>query len=136
MFRKIFTKKREWPDADPPDKSDPYWEFNNNLNLNGTQYKKVEVEAGKWQWKVDEEIEKYKRDEQLRKDNLYWALRSRVLTAEEMAEIERLGASLIIREMVPYKESEKQKELNDALLQQFLLRQIAENKALSREPAL
>jgi hypothetical protein len=123
------SSKNEWPNTTAPDKTNPYWERNNNMNCNGTQYKKAEVEPGKWQWIVDEaamnylaEIEKHRRD-------LYWALRSRVLTDAEMLEVEGYGDRLNIQPMVSYNAEEKKREMNDALLQQFKLRLAAERAA-------
>lgn len=56
--------------------------------------------------------------------NLYWALRTRVLTDEEMGRVASLGISLCIEPMTPYREIDKIRELNEALLQQFKLRAI------------
>lgn len=53
-----------------------------------------------------------------------WALRSRVLTEQEMARVADYGDSLNIEPWVSYNAAEKAKELNDALLQQFRLRAV------------
>lgn len=117
------SKKLEWPKTTAPDKTDPYWEINNNLNNNGTEYRKVEVSPDHWEWQVDKAaMEAGARYEQQRRD-LYWALRSRVLTDDEMAEVTRYGDGLNVEPMVPYRPADKAIELNDALLQQFRLRQ-------------
>ena len=116
-------KKSEysWPDCPPPDEKCQYL----GCNINGINYKQSEVSPGRWQWVVNEEAEKRIRDEEAHRANLYWALRSRVLNDEEMAEVERYGSSLNIQLMVSYSPHEKEMELNNALLQQFRLREIA-----------
>jgi hypothetical protein len=53
---------------------------------------------------------------------LYWALRSRVLTLEEMREVERYDFYLVFDRGHSYKEADKRAEFNAALLQQFRLR--------------
>ncbi len=70
-----------------------------------------------------------------RREELYWAIRTRVLTDAEMKEVVDMGIGLCIRMVVRpdgmssygggYSELEKIKELNEALLQQFKLRHIA-----------
>jgi hypothetical protein len=117
--------KYVWPDCPPIDKTDPHWELNNNCNFNGVQYRKVEVSPGEWQWKVNEELHSRIRKEETHRSSLYWALRSRVLTEEEMAEVERYGDRLNIQNGVSYTAEAKARELNNALLQQFRLREIA-----------
>lgn len=57
---------------------------------------------------------------------LWFALRSRVLTAKEMEEVEQLGTTLFTREGVSYNEAEQEKILNDALFTQFKMRLAAE----------
>lgn len=96
------------------------------MNVNGIPYKKAEVEPGKWQWVVDEDSARLMAEEEAHRRGLYWALRSRVLTEDEMKEVDRYGDSLNIEMMVSYNEGEKKRELNDALLQQFRLRRAAE----------
>lgn len=110
-----------WPDCPPPDEKRQYL----GCNINGINYKPSEISPGCWQWVVNEEAEKRIRDEEAHRANLYWALRSRVLNDEEMAEVERYGSSLNIQLMVSYSPHEKEMELNNALLQQFRLREIA-----------
>lgn len=77
---------------------------------------------GKCQWQMNrEETQRVQGEEQHRKD-LYWALRSRVLTDAEMAEVAQYGADLNINDGETYNADEKARELNDALLQQYRLR--------------
>ena len=110
--------KHKWPSTDAPDKTDPYWEANNNMNLNGTQYLKVEVAPDKWEWAVDEKAMAHLRQiEQSRRD-LYWALRSRVLTVKEMAQVKQYDYHIIVEPMTPYREEDVRRQFNDALLQQ------------------
>lgn len=115
-----------WPDCAPPDKTNKCWEYNLGANINGTQYKMVEVSPGRWQWHVNEEIEAGKRKEDARRHELMWLMRTRVLTDAEMAEVGRYGSHLNIDEGVGYYPNEKATELNSLLLQQFQLRAIAE----------
>jgi hypothetical protein len=61
--------------------------------------------------------------------DLLWALQSRVLTDAEMAMVETLRLNLVIQSDVPYMEADKQRELNEALLQQYRLRAIANEGA-------
>ncbi len=111
-----------WPDTDPPDKTNPYWEFNNNMSVNGTPYKKVEVSPGKWQWAKDEVSMKYMADAQDHRRNLWYALTTRVLTDAELKEVAGHGSSLNIEPMTPYNAQEKLTELQNALLIQQMLR--------------
>lgn len=68
-----------------------------------------------WQYKL-----------QARKDELYWALRTRVLTSGEMEEVRQHDYSLLTKQWQSYSQSEVQKTFNDALLQQFMIRLAAE----------
>jgi len=111
-----------WPETTPIDKSDPYWEFNNNCSVNGTQYRKAEVEPGVWHWVVDQGAMRAKGELAAHKSRLWGALQTRVLTDEEMAEVLRLGDSLNIQEMVSYNAADKAREFNDALVRQSILR--------------
>lgn len=95
------------------------------MNCNGINYHKVEVLPGKWQWVVNEEAERRQHEHNQHRKDLYWALRSRILTDEEMDEVAQYGDSLCIEPMVSYYPAEKKQELNDALLQQFRMRQKA-----------
>lgn len=84
-------------------------------------------------------------EREARRRVLLWAARSRVLSAEEMGEVEQLGIKLVIEMLPPsyrpndlaryleggsielgrsecYRREEKERELNDVLLQQFRLR--------------
>lgn len=59
--------------------------------------------------------------QQARRD-LFWALRSRVLTDEEMQEVSRHGTYLNVEMGQSYRPEEKLAELNAALLTQAILR--------------
>lgn len=113
----------EWPNTSAPDTTNPYWEFNNNMTINGVAYHKVEINKGQWQWVEDitanEAIASYNN----RKRYLMQALQSRILTDAEMNEVNSHGRDLNIYNMEPYQEEQKQRELNEALLQQHRLRQ-------------
>jgi hypothetical protein len=114
-------RRRTWPDCDPIDKSDEFWEFNNNLSLNGIPYHKEEVEPGRWQWVINAEALRSKQEEAARRSDLWFALRTRVLTSEEMASVRSYGQWLNLQEMVPYDASQKALELNNALANQALM---------------
>ena len=122
---KLRGPKLEWPNTSPIDKTDPCWEFNNNTNINGTPYRKEEVSPGKWQWVVNQELLQYQRTRQSRKRKLAMDLQTRVLSEEEMQEVMRQGIYLFIENMVSYRKSDKQKEFNEAIFQQYRLRAIA-----------
>lgn len=115
----------KWPDCAPIDKSDPYWEFNNNMNCNGINYLKKEVEPGRWQWAENEEANRQQLEYEKRKRSLFFALQTRLLTPEEEAEALGHGTSLNIENMVPYREEDKQRELQDAWFQQRRLQMLA-----------
>lgn len=111
----------QWPGCCPPQPGVLCESFSNGYE----QYKRSEVSPGRWQWVVDEDAMEASRRYETRRRNLYWALRSRVLSEEEMAEVGRWGDRLNIEPMVSYSAPEKARELNDALLQQFRLRAAA-----------
>lgn len=90
--------------------------------------------AGKWV--LDEEATKKSeeaatRREQERED-LIWALRTRVLTPAELQRVRDWGWSILIRPMQGYYETEVQKQFNDLLLQQERLRAL--QNTLSQSP--
>lgn len=69
-----------------------------------------------WRWQVSEAEKKSK---------LYWALRTRVLTDKEMAEVEQYDYHLLTRTMEQYMPAEVKAEFNQALLIQYKIRDIA-----------
>lgn len=122
----IFSKpksaaKYKWPDCESPEEERERGVFGIGMSINGTPYCKKEVEPGKWQWVIDEAGVQFKRDEENRRRDLWWALRSRVLNDEEMEQVRSYGEHLNVREMVSYNATEKALELNDALHKQALL---------------
>ena len=88
--------KYTWPDCEPLDKSDPHWEFNNNANCNGIPYFRKEVSPGKWQWVIDQESLRRSNEWDQQRRDLYWALQTRVLTDDEMAQVKNYGSRLNI----------------------------------------
>lgn len=126
--------KYEWPDCEPIDKSSPYWEFNNNLNVNGIAYMKSEVSPGHWQWIEDEESNRLEAEMESKRRNLYWALQTRVLTEEEEMEAHNYGTSLNLESMVSYREEEKRRELQDAWFQQRRLQMLARTETAQKQP--
>lgn len=111
-----------WPDTDAPDKTNPYWEFNNNLNANGVQYKKAEVSPGKWQWIEDEKANQAMADEENHRATLWNALQTRVLTNAEMKEALGYGDRLNVQNMVSYYPEDKKRGLDRAYKIQDILR--------------
>lgn len=57
---------------------------------------------------------------------LYWALRSRVLSPAEMEEVESYDYHMTVAPMQSYNRQEQIQEFNAALLQQFKMRVAAE----------
>jgi hypothetical protein len=108
----------QWPDTTPPDKTDPNWEFNNNMNLNGIQYLKVEVSPGKWQWQVNQAVmaEEYKEESDRR--HLFYSLSRRKLTHEELMHIDD---NINVQMNVAFNQNDKYVELYDFLVQQWEL---------------
>lgn len=101
----------------PPDPKDPYSDLNNNTTVNGTTYKCSSAGV----WIIDERAQQWKREHAEHIRQLNWAARTRVLSTEEMLEVEQLGISLVIQDMMPYNRVEKEQELNNILLQQAKL---------------
>lgn len=66
--------------------------------------------------------DKWMADYERHKSELYWALRSRVLTDAEMKEVEQMGSSMLTHPMQPYMPEDVDKQFNAALLAQFRLR--------------
>lgn len=122
--KEIMSPEPKWPDTTPPDKTHAFWEINNNLNLNGVPYHKVEVEPGKWQWQVDKEVQQASWDHETRKRQLATDMQTRILTEEEMQEAIQHGIHLFTYNMQSYSCEEKQKEFNEAICQQYRLRAI------------
>ena len=70
-----------------------------------------------------------RRERQKHKEDLLFALRTRVLTDAEMLEVQDFGINLILRDHETYKEADKQIELNIHYAQQFRLRACAAEEA-------
>ncbi len=66
------------------------------------------------------------------KRRLGFALISRVITDQEMAQVEREGPDLYVERGETYNEAEKVAEFREALLQQFKMRDIANRAALAQ----
>lgn len=90
------------------------------------QYKTVEVSPGKCKWVINEDAMKASADRETHRQNLVTAMRSRLLTADEMQEVTQLGLVLVTPTGIPYIEADKQRELNDLYFQQFRFRAEAE----------
>lgn len=116
------TAKYEWPNCEPPREDGMGCQA---MSDGRTQFKKEEVSPGKWQWMPDREAMQAMFDREQHRRDLFWALRSRVLTNAEMAEVSSYGDQLNIECGVSYMPGEKSIELNAALLQQFRIRDLA-----------
>lgn len=110
------SREPKWPDTTPIDKSDPYWEINNNLNINGVPYHKVEVAPGKWQWKVDEKSQRAMQKSEDDTWTLFRALSERKLTHEELL---RVYPTMNVRNMQPFFQVDVDAELYDSLVKQW-----------------
>lgn len=117
LFSRQPKRTYEWPDCEPGTCG--------SVNFGSGQYSAKEVSPGRWQWVYDEEANAWINQMQSRRRELFWALRTRVLTNEEMAEALEHGDSLNIENMVPYTAAEKSRELNEAYYQQARLRSLA-----------
>lgn len=131
MSTGIETKpKPEWPNCEAPDTSNEYWESNSHRVFNGAVYSQKEVEPGRWQYVKNDELTKRHEESQIEWANeqkhrreLFWALRSRILSVEEMEEVDKYGSRINIYDGVCYREKDKNEELNAALLNQFRMRE-------------
>jgi len=95
------------------------------MNISGVQYRKAETSSVVWLYVVDQEAMQHQRDRESVREDLWWALRSRVLTDEEMSEVRRYGQSLNTPSNVCYNAHQKALELNAALAMQAELRILA-----------
>jgi len=77
----------QWPNTKPPDMTDPHWKFNNNMNINGVDYEKVEVTPGKWQWQVDQASMKAMQEAEDAKWGLYYSLAKKKLSHDELMHV-------------------------------------------------
>jgi hypothetical protein len=94
------------------------------------QFKEQEVSPGKCKMVEDKEGEaETAKMEQHRRD-LWWALQTRVLTQEEMAEVRGYGEMINIEPNQPFMEADKQAERNSAFLQQARLQAVKSGKIL------
>jgi hypothetical protein len=84
-------------------------------------------------WVIDEEADTATARHEKTRIDLYWALRSRVLTGDEMTQVLGYGLELVIQRNTPYMPNEKHEELNLALAQQFRLRTIAKTVDISKK---
>lgn len=112
----------KWPNCASPTDFELKHGFYGSLNLNGTQYKKVESEPGCWQWVVDQEIMERNRSYETRRAELWWALYTRVISDEEMDEVLRYGEGISLPYNRPYHPGKKQRELSEAFVAQERLR--------------
>lgn len=127
------TKKRECTPPKPGESSI----FSSMSSSDGSIWK-CSAE-GKWVEDKDGEKEarEYEAKAEKERSDLYWALRTRVLTTKEMDEVQKRGSSLVSPMCWSWcgadNRVEEEKIFNDALLQQFRLR-IAAEKAEKADP--
>lgn len=89
------------------------------------QYKEVTASPGRCRRIIDEEAMKWQADHEKARRDLVWAARSRPLTDDEMAQLERSGYSIMVQPGRSFREEEVMREFNDLLLQQYRIRQAA-----------
>ena len=112
---------KKWPDCEP----DRDGVVSMGMSTGFHQYKKAEVEPGRWQWVIDEEAMRSRAEREEAKANLWWALRTRVLNDEEMVRVRQYGSSLNTPSGISYNASDKGRELNEALYNQAKLQLLA-----------
>lgn len=113
--RKFIDKKgKAWPECFPPDKDDPYGEFNNNVTVNGTPYKC----SAEGRWVINQEAQQMLNEMEDQRRSLIAGLTTRKLSYEELTKVH---ASLNVEPMVPYYACEKYAELYDMLVKQWEL---------------
>lgn len=95
------------------------------MNSGGTQYKCTPQGT----WAVDQTAMEYASAETKHRSELYWALRTRVLTEVELDEVRRYDYGLLVHYNDPFNPVQVNREYLDALEQQFRLR------ALGKVPA-
>ena len=111
----LMPKKYKWPDCSPPAGGI----YICGMSDGHREYMKKEVEPDHWQWVINEEAERQIAESQQKQTDLWWALRTRPLSDEEMAEVKNYGAWLNLFTNETYRQEEKTKELNDALARQW-----------------
>ena len=74
-------------------------------------------------------FEEQERQRERSRADLYWALRTRVLTIEEMQQVRNWDYSLVEASGGPYDAQQLKREFLDALYQQFKMRLDSEAKA-------
>lgn len=83
------------------------------------------MSPGHWQWVIDQRAMQVLHDREARRAKLAIALQTRILSDKEMKMVMQTGVRLFTPDGVPYRESEKQAEFNEAIVQQYRLRQIS-----------
>ncbi len=127
----------ETKDASQPEPLKPEtWSGLRAMSINGLPYKLQKVAENCFIWVPDTDAIARQREadikENARKDELWLALRTRVLTAKEWDEVVALGEYLLIHlhgGMGSGNFVELERRLNEAYLQQFKLRMAAEKEA-------
>lgn len=92
------------------------------------QFKQEKVSLGKCQMVEDVEEEKQTAEENQHRHNLWQALQTRALTNKEMKEVLDYGDMINMEPMQPYMEDAKQKERDEAFLQQARLQAVAHGR--------
>lgn len=111
-------KQPKWPHTTPIDKADPNWQFNNNQNVNGTQYMKQEVAPGDWQWVVNSAAMNAIQESENSRQQLFSDLSTRKLSHNEMMGV---YPGINIQNMTSYFAVDKYAELYASLVKQWEL---------------
>lgn len=83
-----------------------------------------------------EQFQQHIRAEETRNSKLFFALRSRVLTDEEMADVADLDYRILVKMGQPFRKDEVMRMFSEALLQQFKIRAVAHRSATNPPPEL
>lgn len=75
------------------------------------RYAKRELEESRYRW---ERVQ--------RQRELIWALRTRILTSEEMDEVKDFGPYILVENQSSYRQEDIERRFNDLMLLQFKMR--------------
>lgn len=94
----------------------------------GTSDGSHQYRCEKGQWVEDVEAEDYLANMEHHKDDLVWALRTRVLNPKELDEVRAYGSDLLLHPGQTFYRQDIEKEFNDLMLTQFKIHLAAEEK--------
>ena len=137
-------EKYEWPYQRPPKDDAERETYKSWVCGNGwSQFKLEEYEPGKWKWVVDVAAQKAAWRREKEREDLLWALKTRVLTEKEMRAVRQYDYHLCIGMSgsfmsESFSEREKRAEFDRALAMQTALQRAEKNadpRPLSEAPA-